>query len=101
MKQAGRRFTNPHSGYWRIPGVYTLTEYFQSIDKWESFGDYQPKTGDVVVYKDYSLFGSHTNIVLSLENGYLTTVGGNENNRIRVQKHKLSRSLGISGFGKL
>ena len=101
MKQAGRRFTNPHSGYWQIPGVHTLAEYYQSIGKWEPFGDYQPKTGDVVIYKDFSFFGGHTNIVLSLENGCLTTIGGNENNRIRVQKYKFDDSLGIRGFGKL
>lgn len=101
MKQVDRRFTNPHSGYWRIPGVHTLAEYYQSIGKWEPFGDYQPKTGDVVIYKDFSLFGGHTNIVLSLEDGYLTTVGGNENNRIRVQKHTFDSGLGIRGFGKL
>ena len=30
MRESGVPFSNPHSGHWRIPGVYTLTEYYQA-----------------------------------------------------------------------
>ncbi len=101
MKEAGLPFSNPHSGSWRIPGVYTLQEYFESTNQWHDYGDYQPKTGDIVIYKDNSMFSGHTNFVLKNSNGYLTTIGGNEMKKIRIQKFKFDDSIGIKGFGEL
>ncbi len=101
MKQADLPFSNPHSGSWRIPGVYTLQEYFESTGQWHDYGNYQPKTGDIVIYKDDSKFGGHTNFVLKNEKGFLTTIGGNEIRKIRIQRYKFDNSVGIKGFGEL
>ncbi|PID32660.1 CHAP domain-containing protein [Candidatus Saccharibacteria bacterium] len=101
MRRAGMPFKNPNSGSWRIPGVYTLQEYFSSVGAWRPYGKYQPKTGDIVIYKDDSIFGGHTNFVLLNQDGYLTTIGGNENKKILIQRYKLDDTVGIKGFGEL
>ncbi len=33
LNEAGQPLTNPNSGSWRIPGVYTLQEYYQSAGR--------------------------------------------------------------------
>lgn len=101
MRTAGLPLTNRHSGSWRIPGVYTLTEYYQSVGRFKPAGAHTPQMGDVVLYAPESIFGQHTNIVLAYENGMLTTVGGNENGKIRVQTHPLKNLKGIVGYGIL
>ncbi|MGL4305520.1 MAG: CHAP domain-containing protein [Mycobacteriaceae bacterium] len=100
MHKAGLALTNPHSGSWRIPGVYTLQEYYESSGKfYPTSSQYQPATGDVVLYGPNSNFGQHTNIVLTNNAGELVTIGGNENNEIRLHKFKLAQEPGVVGFG--
>jgi hypothetical protein len=41
MRQAGTSLNKPNSGSWRIPGVYTLQEYYQSVGRFEA-PDFQP-----------------------------------------------------------
>ena len=43
--------------------------------------------------------GDHTNIVLKNDNGVLTTVGGNETNRIRVFVNHDKQYDGLLGYG--
>jgi hypothetical protein len=101
--QADMPFKNPHSGSWQIPGTQTLKQYFRDQGSWHDYNpSYQPKTGDVVIYKQFqSPFGQHTNIVLSNKNGELTTIGGNENREVRIQNFKISDQMGIDGYGEL
>lgn len=102
MKNAGRPFTNPNSGSWRIPGVYTLQDYFQGEHRFVVAGTkYTPKVGDVVIYHDPSPFGTHTNIVIANDNGKLTTVGGNEPGGIRVKSYNPADDPGLVGYGTL
>ncbi len=101
MKEANRPFSNPHSGSWRIPGVYTLEEYFISAGQWQKYGNYQPKVADIVIYRDDSVFDGHTNFVLKNNNGILTTIGGNEVGKIRIQRYQISDKIGIKGYGKI
>ena len=85
MHQAGAPLKNPHTGGWRIPGTFTLREYYEANGRFKSANSgYQPLPGDVAIYRNSPVFGDHTNIVLKNDNGALTTVGGNEANRIRV-----------------
>jgi hypothetical protein len=77
MREAGAPLSNPHSGSWRIPGVYTLTDYFKSTGQFRAPG-YQPKPGDVVLYSPDWRLGQHTNFVVAVSDGEITTVGGNE-----------------------
>ncbi len=99
MREAGMPLANPNSGAWRIPGVYTLQEYYQSAGRFEP-PSYRPVAGDVVLYDDPSPFGQHTNVVVANDNGVLTTVGGNEGG-IRVRNFTAADDQGIVGFGRL
>ena len=100
MNQAGAPLKNPHTGGWRIPGTFTLREYYQAADRFKSAdSDYQPRPGDVAIYRNSPIFGDHTNIVLKNDNGVLTTVGGNEANRIRVFVNRDKQYDGLLGYG--
>lgn len=100
MREAGAPLTNPHSGGWRIPGTYTLREYYESTGQFRPAGsDYQPQPGDAVLYRGSLFFGDHVNIVLVSTDGRLTTVGGNENNAIRVTTHAVEDDPGFIGYG--
>ena len=102
MNEAGVPLKNPHSGSWRIPGTYTLMEYYQDAYKFRPVDSgYVPQPGDVAVYRGSPVFGDHTNIVISYRDGVLTTVGGNENNRIRVYKNSERQYDGLLGYGIL
>jgi len=102
MKEADTPLSNPNSGSWRIPGTMTLRDYFKEQGRWHAYGDnYSPKTGDIAIYDGNGPNGQHTNFVLQYENGILTTIGGNENGRIRIQRYKLADPLKLIGFGSL
>ncbi len=103
MKELGQPFANPHSGNWRIPGVYTLREYYQAERRWQTAGDYVPKFGDVAIYAA-SPTRSHTNFVLSVnvKTQTMLTVGGNEEGRVRIKtKSYLPPHEDLVGFGLL
>lgn len=101
MREAGMPFANPNSGSWRIPGVYTLQEFYTANGRFVAHGTgYQPTIGDTVLYSDDSTFGQHTNVVVANDAGTLTTVGGNEGDEIRVSTVDLS-DAGIVGYGVL
>lgn len=100
-KEAGVPFVNPNTGSWRIPGIYTLREYLQENDAWHLEPDYHPVPGDIVIY-DGGLFGGHTNLVLQTEDDYIITIGGNENNQIRLDRFQWADGkYGVQGFGHL
>ena len=100
MYQAGAPLKNPHTGGWRIPGTFTLREYYEVTGRFKSANSgYQPLPGDVAIYRNSPVFGDHTNIVLKNDNGALTTVGGNEANRIRVFVNRDKQYDGLLGYG--
>lgn len=102
MREAELPLANPNSGSWRIPGVYTLTEYYQQQNRFAaSDSGYQPKLGDVVLYSDDAQYGQHTNIVLRNDGGVLTTVGGNEWGKVGISEFTLGKDPGLVGFGLL
>ena len=95
MKQAGDPLTNVTNGSWRVPGVYTLKDTFAAENKLEPAG-YTPSPGDVVLYGG----SGHTNIVVGVDGDTITTIGGNESNR--VSQRTISRFSGdIMGFGRI
>ncbi|WP_072805520.1 CHAP domain-containing protein [Rhodococcoides yunnanense] len=100
MREAGQPLSNPNSGSWRIPGVYTLTEYYQEQGRFEPKG-YSPGVGDVVLYDNSSWVGQHTNIVVAVDGDTATTVGGNELGKIRVHTVDVQSDSAIVGFGRL
>ena len=94
--------SNPNSGSWRIPGTYTLREYYESIGKFKpASSGYSPKVGDIMLYDNPSPFGQHTNIIIANDNGIITTIGGNEPGGIRIVTHDKPDSVGFIGFGVL
>ena len=100
FNEAGRPLENPHSGSWRIPGTYTLREYYESIGKLKlANSEYSPKLGDIMLYDNPSPFGQHTNIVIKNDNGRITTIGGNEPGGIRVIEHVKKDDAGFIGYG--
>ncbi|WP_408642170.1 CHAP domain-containing protein [Speluncibacter jeojiensis] len=102
MRGAGHPLTNPNSGDWRIPGVYTLQEYYESKGLFTPVGrGYRPVVGDVVLYDRGDWIGQHTNIVVAVHGDTATTVGGNEAGRIRVHTVTWDRDDGVVGFGRL
>ncbi|MFI9509181.1 CHAP domain-containing protein [Nocardia sp. NPDC052566] len=102
LREAGVPLANPNSGSWRIPGVYTLTEYYQSKDRFSPRDSgYRPRTGDVLLYDQASPFHQHTNIVLTSANGVVTTIGGNEFGAVAIHRWALADVPGIVGFGRL
>ncbi|GAA4473583.1 CHAP domain-containing protein [Rhodococcus olei] len=102
MREAGRPLSNPNSGHWRIPGVYTLEEYYRSEGRFEPVGSgYRPVAGDVVLYDNSSWVGQHTNVVVAVDDGTATTVGGNELGRIRVHTVDWANDSAVVGFGRL
>ncbi|MGW0175582.1 CHAP domain-containing protein [Rhodococcus sp. NPDC003322] len=102
MREAGQPLSNPNSGHWRIPGVYTLQEYYQSEDRFEPVGGgYRPVVGDVVLYDNSSWVGQHTNVVVAVDGDTATTVGGNEFGKIRVHTVDWAEDSAVVGFGRL
>jgi hypothetical protein len=107
---AGEAFKNPHSGSWRIPGVYTMREYFESKGEFYTVdSDYLPRPGDVVFY-DGGTFGTHVNFVVwsdagedeFLDNDEIYTVGGNENGKILLSSvYYRFEKYGVIGFGRI
>lgn len=107
MKQAGAPYSNPNSGHWRIPGVLTLREYYQSEDRYipANIG-YRPQVGDVAIYiGNKTLDGrsrQHTNIVVSVEGNQMITIGGNERGRMRISRQDYTDNQNsLVGFGTL
>ena len=99
MKEAGTPFNNPHSDSWRIPGVHTLQEYFESTDRFMPAGSYTPQTGDVAFLHGP---GGHVALVLAADNGRMITIGGNEKGRMRISDRSIQPGAeGLIGFGAL
>ncbi|CRZ16566.1 CHAP domain-containing protein [Mycolicibacterium neworleansense] len=101
LNEAGQPLSNPNSGGWRIPGVYTLQEYYQGAGRFAEPGAYRPRSGDVVMYADGSPLGLHANFVVAVDDTAITTVGGNEEGGIRVHTLDDAEIAGILGYGRL
>lgn len=100
FNEAGVPLSNPNSGYWRIPGTYTLRDYYEQAGRFKSAqSGYSPKVGDIMLYDNPSPFGQHTNIVVENTDGIVTTIGGNEPGGIRVIKHTEPDDAGFIGYG--
>ena len=104
--QAGKPFENVETGYWRIPGVYSLRDYYSSTDAYHRIGEYTPKFGDVAFYFGETpdkTSSEHVAFVLGVEGDQLITLGGNEASKgvLRVRYDKLVEGeRGLAGFGE-
>lgn len=110
LTKADSTIINPDTGYWRIPGVLTLQQYYKDNDAYV-LGDssYTPQLGDVVFYigsqTPDELSGEHAAFVLGVTpEGQLITIGGNEAKgvlRIRTESITTNMSKSMVGYGKL
>jgi len=103
--EAGYPFSNPNSGSWRIPGTFTLAEYFQTQHVFHSPGEtgFTPRLGDVAIYTNESLvWTQHTNIVIGYDGTWLVTIGGNQSHgAVTVYRHRWDNpDLHVRGFGR-
>ena len=98
--QAGVPLKNPNSGSWRIPGTYTLQAYFQAKHAYRPVGTYRPKVGDVAIYGHGQ---GHAAIVLGVNGNNITTIGGNESGRLRIDMRPQTgkNSYDLLGYGVL
>lgn len=98
MQQAGVPLSNPNSGSWRIPGVYTMQEYFVGAGRLIPAGT-RPQAADVMLWGPESSMGLHASIVITADATSITTVGGNEGG-IHVRHNPIDEK-GLLGFGRL
>jgi len=106
MKRAGRKYTNPNSGSWRIPGVLTLREYYEAEGRYEDASSYKPKPGDVAFYiheSTFKLFSTeHVALVIKVDGNTMTTIGGNEGKKMRIDRQTIEAGENnLVGFGRL
>ncbi|NMD57523.1 MULTISPECIES: CHAP domain-containing protein [Tsukamurella] len=98
LRDSGLPLRNPNSGTWRIPGVYTLTEYFQSQGRFRG-PEHVPTAGDVALYAPGHPLGQHTNFVVAVADGTVSTVGGNQPGGVSAYTFRHSDSSGVVGYG--
>lgn len=104
--QAGIPYEHPTTGYWRIPGVSTLRDYYRQSDAYFAAGEYVPKLGDVAFYEGDTADANsseHVALVLGVEGDKLITIGGNETDKgiLQIRYNKLAENeRGLVGFGR-
>jgi hypothetical protein len=101
MMKSGVPYSNPNSGSWRIPGVYTLQSYYKAHGRYV-----RPQVGDIAFYigwHTFDLFSTqHVTIVIKVNGNQMTTIGGNEDGRIRIDTQPIKAGENsLVGFGKL
>lgn len=101
-KEIGVPMENPHSGSWRIPGVWTLKEAAEQSGEFHPVGSgYEPKVGDALIWGPKSKWGRHVNFVLDIRDGKITTIGGNESDMIQVNRANPERDRDFRGYVSL
>ena len=106
MIKTGNSYKNPNSGSWRIPGVYTLQEFYKAQKKYVGTEMYGPKVGDVAFYigrHTFDIFSTeHVSLVVAVNGDMMTTIGGNEGGKLRLDTQRISAdSNSLVGFGRL
>lgn len=101
LREGGKPFTGGAAGGWLIPGVDAVETWFRAnnkfIDKTQT-----PQPGDIAIFNTASgAYPSHVVIVVAVDaqKGEMTTIGGNESNKISVHTHSLSASY-LTGYGR-
>lgn len=104
--EADKPFKNPETGYWRIPGVMSMRDYYAKSKNYHLVGSYKPKFGDVAFYFGETPDGSsreHVAIVLEVRGDTLVTIGGNETEKgiLQIRYDKMKQDVkGLTGFGE-
>lgn len=103
LKKAGVPFTGGvgENGYY-IPSVASVRSYFEASPSTyhPARSGYVPQPGDIVIYKEgLEPYPSHVNIVISVDGSKMTTIGGNEGNKVSQNVISNYNDSYITGFG--
>ncbi len=100
----------PQSAIKKYASCSTQVAWFKSIGRWHNSkyygGNYTPKKGDVVFYRDggSSAVSTHTGILVGLNGNYLDVIEGNATNEsVTHYTTNAARSLGnkyVIGYGE-
>ncbi len=103
-KAAGKSFTGGTGG-WRYPSVVTLKAYFNEKHEFFKPGEKDPQPGDVAFYIGAETpdggSAEHVNIVIEVNGGTMTTIGGNESDQLMKSQREIKLgSQSLAGFGR-
>ena len=103
LKQAGVTFTGGagENGYY-IPSVASVRSYFEASPNTyhPARSGYVPQPGDIVIFQEgIEPWASHVNIVISVDGSKMTTIGGNEGNKVSQNVISNYNDPYITGFG--
>lgn len=104
--EAGVPMENNVTGYWRIPGVQSVRDYYTAADAYHAVDEYVPKLGDIAFYFGETPDGNsreHIAFVLKVEGDTVTTIGGNETDKgiLQIRTNKMAEGeRGLAGFGE-
>ncbi len=96
------------SGGWRRASVLDLQSMYKNSPNYKYFnvGSDTPQPGDVAFYIGSQTpdggSNRHVNIVIEVNGNTMTTIGGNESNKVKKSTRKISvGSQGLVGFGRI
>lgn len=104
--EADKPFKNAETGYWRIPGVMSMRDYYAKSKNYHLVGEYKPKFGDVAFYFGETPDGGsreHVALVLEVRGDTIVTIGGNETDKgiLQIRYDKMKQGVkGLTGFGE-
>lgn len=102
MREAGVAYTGGPDSDWRLELVEPITQYYKDSGRFRTAADgYQPKVGDVAMYRLPSPYGNHINIVIKNDAGLITAVGGNEGGEIQISTFRPADDPHFVGYGLL
>lgn len=87
-----------YSGPYGAGCVYAI-RYYQQAKRWKNRQGYTPEPGDQIFFGDSADSSEHTGIVLSVQDGLVTTVEGNADNMVKSKSYYLD-SPRIIGYGQ-
>lgn len=98
LKQSGVPFTGGVSGGWRLPSAAGVKDYFVKNNVYHPARQgYVPQPGDIAVHSPGNI--NHVNIVIAVDGQKITTIGGNESNKIGKQTVGSYDNNDFDGFG--
>ncbi len=98
LKQSGVPFTGGASGGWRLPSAASVKDYFVKNNTYHPARQgYVPQPGDIAVHSPGNI--NHVNIVIAIDGQKITTIGGNESNKIGKRTVESYDDNDFDGFG--
>lgn len=105
-KTAGSPFTGGSSGGWRHASVLELQSWIKKNGTYFDVGSGSPQPGDIAFYIGSQTpdggSSQHVNLVIAVNGSTMTTIGGNQSNRVTIGDRKIALGVdSLVGFGRL